>query len=202
MPLLSLSLDACVILSIILSYLTNWGKITDRFNAAPAFAPFAGPGGWNDFDSLDVGNGSMDGLTNDERQTATTLWAISAAPLYTGDDITKLDSFGLSLLTNDDVIAVDQEGNVATPISQATNQQVWSVRNHDGSYTVALFNLDATPANVTVNWSSLAGFNKSAGMVRDLWSHSHPVRYDGSFSAMLPAHGSQLLKVRPVGPPA
>ena len=70
----------------------------------------AGPGGWNNLDSLDVGNGAMDGLTNAERQSYMTLWAIEAAPLYTGDDLTKLDPYGLSLLTNDEVIAVDQAG--------------------------------------------------------------------------------------------
>jgi hypothetical protein len=62
-----------------------------------------------------------------------------------------LDSYGLSLLTNREVIAVDQTGHPATPVSQTTNQQVWSAKNVDGSYTVALFNLDSSSATVQAN---------------------------------------------------
>jgi hypothetical protein len=175
--------------------LTIWSKIAHRFSDAPQWAQYAGSGGWNDLDSLDVGNGSMDGITNDERQTTTTLWAITAAPLYTGDDITKLDSYGLSLLTNDEVIAVDQAGKPATPISQSSNQQVWKVKNADGSYTVALFNLGSSTATVTANWSDL-GFSGSA-TVRDLWSHSDLGSFSGHFSASLKTHASRLLKVTP-----
>jgi hypothetical protein len=175
--------------------LTVWTKIARRFNDAPKWAQYAGPGGWNDLDSLDVGNGSMDGITNDERQSTMTLWAITAAPLYTGDDITQLDSYGVSLLTNDEVIGVDQVGKPATPVSQASNQQVWKVKNADGSYTVALFNLDSTSATVTANWSDL-GFSGSA-MVRDLWSHKNLGRFSGQFSATLNTHASRLLRVMP-----
>jgi hypothetical protein len=144
---------------------------------------------------MNVGNGSMDGITKDERQTTTTLWAITAAPLYTGDDITKLDSYGLSLLTNDEVIAVDQAGKPATPVSQSSNQQVWKVKNADGSYTVALFNLGDSTATVTANWSDL-GFSGSA-TVRDLWSHTDLGSFSGHFSASLKTHASRLLKVTP-----
>ncbi len=84
-------------------------SVDDRFDDAPAWSRQAGPGGWNDLDSLDVGNGAMDGLTKAERQTYATLWAISKSPLYTGDTLTRLDSYGLSLLTNREVIAVDQK---------------------------------------------------------------------------------------------
>lgn len=175
--------------------LTIWSKITNRFKDAPKWAQYAGPGGWNDLDSLDVGNGSMDGITNTERQTTTTLWAISVAPLYTGDDITKLDSYGVSLLTNDEVIAVDQAGKPATPVSQSSNQQVWKVKNTDGSYTVALFNLGSSSATVTANWSDL-GFSGSA-TVRDLWSHTNLGSFSDHFSATLSSHASRLLKVTP-----
>jgi len=174
-------------------HLTSWSKVSSRFNDAPRWAQFAGPGGWNDFDSMNAGNGSMDGLSNTERQSYVTLWAISAVPMYTGDDITKLDSFGLSLLTNDEVIAVDQAGKPATPISQSSSQQVWRVHNSDGTYTVALFNLGSSTATVTVNWSSL-GLSGSQN-VRDLWSHTNLGSFSSQFSASLPSHGSRLLRV-------
>ncbi len=177
------------------STLVNWGTVSSRINDVPKWASYAGPGGWNDLDSLDVGNGSLDGITNDERQTYMTLWSISAAPLYTGDDLTSLDSYGLSLLTNDEVIAVDQAGHPAHPVSQSSNQQVWFSNNGDGSYTVALFNLGGSSANVTANWNSL-GFQGMA-TVRDLWSHTNLGTSANSFSATLNAHASRLLKVVP-----
>lgn len=188
--------------------LTGWefspfgstGGVVTRFSLVPQWAKYAGPGGWNDLDSLDVGNGTMDGLTNDERQSYMTLWAISAVPLYSGDDLTELDSYGLSLLTNDEVLAVDQAGVPATPLSTATSQQVWSAREYDGSYVVALFNLASSSATVTVNWSDL-GITKPI-LVRDLWSHTILGAYNigsvrSSFSATLDAHGSRLLRITP-----
>jgi hypothetical protein len=124
-----------------------------------------------------------------------TLWAIESAPLYTGDDLTSLDSYGRSLLTNDEVIAVDQAGRPARPVSTATPQQVWWSHNRDGSYTVALFNLDGAPATVTATWADL-GFSGPAG-VRDLWQHAAMGSHPDSITATLPAHGSLLLRVTP-----
>jgi Alpha galactosidase A len=101
------------------STLVTWdNSIKVRWNEAPAWSDKAGPGGWNDLDSLDVGNGQMDGITNAERQSYMTLWAINKSPLFTGDDLTKLDSYGLSLLTNREVIAVDQNNSpIARPVT-------------------------------------------------------------------------------------
>ena len=181
--------------------LVTWNNsVKVRWNDVVQWIPAAGNGHWNNLDSLDVGNGAMDGLTDAERQSYMTLWAIEAAPLYSGDDLTQLDSYGLSLLTNREVIAVDQAGIAAKPVRQRTNQQVWYARNSDGSYTVALFNLDATPANVTANWSDL-GITGSAS-VRDLWSHTDLGNSTGSFGASLPAHGSRLLRITPHNIPA
>lgn len=177
------------------STLVTWNSFSSRFGDAPRWIGDGRPGGWNDLDSLDVGNGAKDGLSNDERQTYMTLWAIESAPLSSGDDLTSLDSYGLSLLTNSEVIAVDQAGHQAHPISQASSQQVWFANNGDGSYTVALFNLGGSTAPVTVNWSSL-GFSGSASM-RDLWSHTNLGAVMNSFSATLNAHASRLLKVTP-----
>ncbi len=177
------------------STLVDWSTVSARFKDAPAWAPLAAPGGWNDLDSLNVADGAKDGLTNDERQTYMTLWSIEAAPLYAGDDLTTMDSYGLSLLTNDEVIAVDQRGKAASPVSQSSNQQVWRTNNGDGSYTVALFNLGGSTATVTANWSSL-GFSGSAA-VHDMWSHSDLGTFNNSFSATLNAHASRLLKVVP-----
>jgi alpha-galactosidase len=176
--------------------LVDWTYVSTRFNDAPTWAPLARPGGWNDLDSLNVADGALDGITNDERQTYMTLWAIEAAPLYAGDDLIHMDSYGLSLLTNTEVIALDQQGKAAVPVSQSSGHQVWYVKNNDGSYTVALFNLDDTSATITVNWRSL-GFSGTA-TVRDLWSHTNLGLFSTNFSATLKTHASRLLKVVPV----
>jgi hypothetical protein len=181
--------------------LVTWdNSIKVRWNEAPAWSDKAGPGGWNDLDSLDVGNGQMDGITNAERQSYMTLWAINKAPLYTGDDLTSLDSYGLSLLTNREVIGVDQNSSpVARPVTQMGDQQLWATKNADGTFTVALFNLSAAPAAVTAHWAAL-GFAGSAS-VHDLWSHQDLGRFKDEITEPLPAHGSRLFTVSPAGTP-
>ena len=176
--------------------LVTWNNsVKERWNDVVQWIPDAGPGHWNNLDSLDVGVGSMDGLTDAERQSYATLWAIESAPLYTGDDLTKLDPYGLKLLTNDEVIAVDQAGHPAQPVSQATDQQVWYTRNTDGSYTVALFNLGADSSDVTADFSDLGITGKAS--VRDLWSHQNLGSHSGSITENLPSHGSRLFTVTP-----
>ena len=179
--------------------LVTWdNSVKIRWNDAPAWSDKAGPGGWNDLDSLDVGNGTMDGLTKAERQSYMTLWAINKSPLFTGDDVTKLDSYGVSLLTNREVIAVDQNTSpVARPVTPLGDQQVWGTKNPDGSYTVALFNLGSAPASVTADWASF-GFTGNAA-VRDLWNKTNLGTYKNKITEALPAHGSRLFTVRPGG---
>ncbi|MFF3405610.1 alpha-galactosidase D [Streptomyces sp. NPDC002742] len=182
--------------------LVTWeNSVDDRWDDAPAWSRKAGPGGWNDLDSLDVGNGEMDGLTKAERQSYMTLWAINKSPLFTGDDLTKLDSYGVSLLTDKEVIAVDQNDSpVARPVTTVGDQQVWGAENADGTYTVALFNLADSPASVTAQWASL-GFTGSAS-VRDLWNKANLGTYKNKITEALPAHGSRLFTVKPgVGTP-
>ncbi|MEY9874314.1 alpha-galactosidase [Streptacidiphilus sp. MAP12-33] len=175
--------------------LTDWNNVASRFSDVPKWIPFAGPGGWNDLDSLELGNGSNDGLTVDERRTQLTLWAIEGAPLLLGTDLTNLDPTDLSLLTNDRVLAVDQAGVPARPVDQVAQQQVWSAANADGSYTVALFNLGSGTATATAHFADL-GFSGAAD-VQDLWAGTDLGSSTGSFSASLAGHASMLLKITP-----
>ena len=182
--------------------LTRWSQVLKRFTDAPQWVPFAGPGHWNDLDSLEVGNGTVDGLSADEKQTAATLWSIEAAPLLLGGDLTKLDPADLPLLTNREVIAVDQAGRPAHPVSQATAQQVWFAQNtgHGArDFTVALFNLGDKAAPVTANWSDLGLPAGSTALVRDLWQHTNLGRQTGGYTATLAPHASMLLDVKEVG---
>lgn len=179
--------------------LVSWeNSVDDRWDDAPAWTRHAGPGGWNDLDSLDVGNGEMDGLTKAERQSYATLWAIAKSPLYTGDDLTRLDSYGLSLLANREVIALNQGTTPpARPVTPSDPQQVWAAQNPDGTHTVALFNLADAPAAVTADWTTLGFTGKAA--VRDLWNHENLGTYGNRITQALPAHGSRLFKVTPHG---
>jgi alpha-galactosidase len=176
--------------------LTSFDKrIALRFADVPKWIPYAGPGGWNDLDSLEVGNGAREGLTPDERVTTMTLWSIEAAPLLLGIDLRSLDPDDLKLLTNDEVIAVDQAGLPAQPISQATPQQAWFSKERRGRFVVALFNLDATESAVSVDFADL-GLTQAAS-VRDLWSHRRVASNVHRFSATLAPHASRLLRVSP-----
>ncbi|WP_225825471.1 alpha-galactosidase D [Streptomyces naphthomycinicus] len=179
--------------------LVSWeNSVDDRFADTPGWTRHAGPGGWNDLDSLDVGNGAMDGLTKAERQTYATLWAIAKSPLYTGDDLTRLDDYGVKLLTNREVIAVDQSASPpARPVTPSDPQQVWAAKNPDGTYTVALFNLADAPAAVTADFSALGFTGKAA--VRDLWNHENLGSHRNTITEALPAHGSRLFTVTPHG---
>ncbi len=176
--------------------LVTWNNsVKGRFDDVVPWIDDAAPGHWNNLDSLDVGNSAMDGLTDPERQTYATLWAIESAPLYTGDDLTKLDSYGLSLLTNDEVIGVDQAGNPARPVSQTSPQQTWYARNADGSYTVALFNLGSGYSDVTADFADLGISGKAS--VRDLWAHKSLGSVSGHLTENLPPHGSRLFTFTP-----
>jgi len=175
-------------------YLTSWARARTRFSAVAKWAKYAGPGGWNDLDSLDIGNGRRDGLTPDERRSVLTLWCISCSPLYIGDDLTHLTARGFSILTNRAVIAIDQAGRVATPLSTATSQQVWRIKNPHGVFIVALFNLGSKRSKVTVRWREL-GFHGSA-VVRDLWRHKNLGIFHHGFGTTLDVHACRLLRVR------
>ncbi|UXX96903.1 carbohydrate-binding protein [Streptomyces sp. AD2-2] len=179
--------------------LVSWeNSVDDRWDDTPAWTGQAGPGGWNDLDSLDVGNGAMDGLTKAERQSYATLWAVAKSPLFSGDDLTRLDDYGLSLLTNREVIGVDQsDAPPARPVTPSDAQQVWAAKNPNGTYTVALFNLADTPAAVSANWTTLGFTGKAA--VRDLWNHEDLGTYTNKVTEALPAHGSRLFTVTPRG---
>jgi len=182
-------------------FLTEWERVLLRFYDLIGWEHAAGPQlGWNDLDSLEVGNGTADGITNTEQQTAMTLWAIANAPLSIGGDLTKLTKFGKELLTNDEVLAVDQSGHPGVQISGGYTP-VWVSDLGNGNYYVALFNLNAFPTRVTVDWADV-GFT-GALSVRDIWEHRELGPTLQTFGPTLPGHGALLLKVTgAVGHPA
>jgi alpha-galactosidase len=181
--------------------LTEWQRVLLRFYDLIGWENVSGPTlGWNDLDSLEVGNGTTDGITNTEQQTAMTLWAMANAPLSLGGDLTKLTHYGKKLLFNNEVLAVDQSGHPAKQVTGGFTP-VWVSNLGNGDYYVAIFNLNAFPTKVTVDWKDL-GFLSASGM-RDLWSHDElrPAyqSFSSTFSSVLPGHGTRLFKVTGVG---
>jgi hypothetical protein len=177
--------------------MTNWRASNQSINTVLPWIDDAGPRtGWNNLDSLNVGVGEMDGLTDEERRTVYTFWAIAASPLYLGDDLTRLDAYGRSLITNREVIAINQLGIPARPLDTSTNQEVWYLEQPDGSLVVALFNFANEPAAVTADWEDL-GISGSAE-VRDVWAGEDLGSAPDGFTAELAAHGTQLLSVQPI----
>ncbi|MFI1395332.1 alpha-galactosidase [Streptomyces sp. NPDC020681] len=176
--------------------LTDWAHITSRFNSAANWQQYAGPGGWNDLDSLEIGNGDQVGLTADQRRSHLTLWAMAASPLLLGTDLTALTATDKAMLTNDRLIAVNQDGVAARRISNSGGRQVFSKREANGDYIVALFNTN-TSGNQTVgvNWSQV-GFS-GAAEVTDLWSGASAGTVTGSYSAALRPGETRLIRATP-----
>jgi alpha-galactosidase len=163
--------------------------------APPGLGSYAGPGHWNDPDMLEVGNG---GMTVTEDRTHFSMWAMMAAPLLAGNDLRVMTDATRDILTNAEVIAVDQDllGVQGQPISADTTLEVWSKRlSGTATYAVALLNRGDAPADITVTWSML-GLATDSATVRDLWAKQDLGSVTTSYTAQaIPSHGVVMLKV-------
>jgi alpha-galactosidase len=169
-------------------------RYSDANYGSPGIAQYASPGHWNDPDMLEVGNG---GMTDTEYQSHFSLWAIMAAPLIAGNDIRSMTATTKNVLTNADVIAVDQDplGIQGKPISTSTTLEVWSKKlSGNQTYAVVLFNRTAASASITVTWASL-GMTSTSATVRDLWSHTDLGPTATQYTATVSSHGVVMLKV-------
>lgn len=181
----------------------NWGRVSNDIGfSQDAWAPFAKPGRYNDADMLVVGVVGWGAakqhptkLTVDKQYTHISLWCLLSSPLLLGCDLTKLDAFTLSLLTNDEVLGVNQDALVkqAVRVSREGQLEVFRKELEDGSIAVGLFNRGSTEAPVTANWSDLKLSGKHA--VRDLWRQKDLVTFEDSFSAPVKPHGVVLVKI-------
>jgi len=177
--------------------LTDWTLTSERFYDLIGWQNFtSAQTGWNDLGPLEVGSPATTGLSGVEQQTAITLWAMANAPLYLGGDISALDTGATDLLTNDEVLAVDQSGRPATQLAGGLTP-VWASDLGDGTFYVALFNLHAFPAEVTVRWKDL-GF-VDASNVRDVWNRRNLGSFKQQFSSVILGHGARLLRVSKTG---
>jgi alpha-galactosidase len=190
---------------------SSWYNIVSTIDQGSLKRP-EGPGGWNDPDYLLVGhmayipyneeppNVTIDRvlpppLTPDEQLTQMSFWSLMAAPLMIGGDLTTLDQFSLSLLSNDEVIAIDQDvlGQPANKVSQSGKLSVWTRELEDGSRAVGIFNMGEREEMATARWSDVELSGKQT--VRDLWKQQDLGNFDGSFGVLVPPHGVRLFRI-------
>jgi alpha-galactosidase len=143
---------------------------------------------------LEVGNR---GMTETEYRSQFSLWAIMAAPLIAGDDLRTMNAITKGILTNPEIILVDQDpaGIQGKVVSQdGTGLQVWSKPLADGTFAVALFNRSANTASIHASWQSV-GVTTTLGEVRDLWQRKDLGVFHTGFSAEVPPHDTVVIKV-------
>jgi len=157
---------------------------------------YAGPGHWNDPDMLEVGNG---GMTDTEYRSHFSLWAILAAPLIAGNDLRDMKQAIHDILTNKEVIAVDQDplGREGERIWKNGDLEVWARQLKDGSRAVILLNRGSAGAEVSANWEDLGYPNGLSASVRDLWLHRDLGNFTAKFSGQVASHDVVMVTVKP-----
>ena len=172
----------------------NWNSMSKIGFNQSRLAPFAGPGHWNDPDMLEIGNG---GMTTTEYKTHFSLWCLLAAPLMAGNDLRSMSPETLGILTNREVIALDQDvlGKQGERITNRDGIELWAKPLHDGAQAVGVFNRTDGEKTVSFTWSELGRSGKPKAL-RDLWEHRDLELSADGLSARVPAHGVQLLFVK------
>jgi len=174
----------------------NWNSMLSNLDQTEPLFTYAGPGGWNDPDMLEVGNG---GMTFDEYKSHFSLWSLLKAPLLIGCDVRSLDNKTLYILTAVEVIAVNQDplGIQGHKVSMIGNSEVWAGPLQGGSVAVILFNRASSSASISVNWSDIGLSQSTNAVVRDLWARQNLGNYRGKFTAQVNSHGVVVIKVTP-----
>jgi alpha-galactosidase len=179
--------------------------LTDIWDMHREWREFTKPGNWADPDMLVVGwvgfgdkELHKSRLTPDEQYTHISLWCLWSAPLLLGSPVEKLDKFTLSLLSNDEVIEIDQDplGRQAYLAQKENDGEAWIKTMEDGSKAVGLFNRSSKEMTVNANWLSLGIYGKYT--VRDVWRHKDLGIYEKNFGSKVPPHGVVLLRFFPV----
>jgi alpha-galactosidase len=197
----------------------SWSSMSQNGFSQAGHEKYASPGHWNDPDMLVVGlvgwgpSLHQSKLTPDEQYTHISLWCLLSSPLLIGCDLSRLDAFTLNLLSNDEVLAIDQDplGRQASRVFDADGKQIWVKDLEDGSKAVGLFNTGdkkKSPAeyfapdnpnlkeNIVLNASGIGITGKFK--VRDLWRQKNLGLFSKTFTAQVPHHGVILLKITPV----
>ncbi len=176
----------------------KWVSMLANLDQSSQHSTAARPGAWNDPDMLEVGNG---GMTDDEYRAHISLWAIQAAPLIAGNDLRTMSEATRIILTNPEVLAVDQDSLGAQGIlvwEPIPDLQVWAKPLRNGTHAVVLLNRSAKADTISA-YLSRVGIRTDSASVRDLWSHSEIGKVKGRFSAAVKPHSALMLRMTAVG---
>jgi len=185
----------------------RWKDLDHQFDLMAAWQGAGGPGHFPDGDMIPFGHigikctiagkDRQTRFTHDEQRMLMSLWSLNSSPLILGDNLPDTDGWTLSLLSNDQVLAVDQDtlGPVARRISQENDTEVWVKPLKDGSKAIGLFNRGPAAATVTLNWSDAGLTGKQA--LRDLWEQKDIGAFDQTYASPVPPHGVVLLHCTP-----
>jgi alpha-galactosidase len=175
----------------------TWGTVMSILDSQVGLESYAGPGGWNDPDMLEVGN---PGLSDVESRSQFSLWALLNAPLLAGNDVRTMTATTRSTLTNTDVIAVNQDwgGKQGYKVRDDGEQEVWAKPMSDGSAAVILLNRAAGSATISTTAGQIGLAPTSTYTVRDLWSTAMTTT-GGTITASVPAHGVAMYRVSGTG---
>ena len=193
----------------------SWHSLFVSAFTLDKWSPYGGPGHWNDPDMMILGNVTTGSpmhptrLTPDEQYSHVSLFSLLSAPLLIGCPIEQLDAFTLNLLTNDEVIAIDQDplGKPARLVATENGVQVWLKSLADGSHALGLFNVgdfgqtplsyfrwdDEQPVNFTLDLTKL-GLNGKY-QLRDVWRQKDLGEFSGKFQTAIRHHGVLMLKL-------
>jgi hypothetical protein len=186
----------------------DWESLMKQFELCNKWSSVSGPGHWPDADMLTLGRlnlrgpntglGRMSNFTQEEQKTLMTLWSIFRSPLMMGGDLITLDNYTLILLTNSEVIQVNQKSENNRQLFRDGDKIAWvaDVPGSSDKYLALFYTGDLTASELTLNLSVL-GFNGSC-KVRDLWNHTETGTVSEVLKITLPAHGSGLYKIRPI----
>jgi alpha-galactosidase len=181
-------------------------SVKGQFPVVASWVPYVKPGNWPDADMLPIGQlrpspgygkPRASGLTEDEQRTMITLWAISRSPLFIGGNLTQMDDAMKSLLTNPNVIAMNQHSIDSHPIvSRRPDMAAWTSQSSDGDTSyLAIFNLGDAPIHIDRTFAQYGFVERAQYRVRDLWMRKE-LGVLNAFTADIPAHGSLLFSLR------
>jgi alpha-galactosidase len=158
--------------------------------------PFAGPGHWNDPDMLEVGNG---GLNAAESRSHFSFWALLAAPLMAGNDLRTMSAETREILTNREVIAVDQDplGMQGRKVRDDGDREIWMKPLGDGAKAVILFNRGTEAGSIGVAWEDISLAPRAKAVVRDLWKKADVGSFTGRYEATVGPHDVVMLRIAP-----
>jgi len=170
--------------------------VVDIIDAEDPIYSYAGPGHWNDPDMLEVGNGE---LTPTENRSHFSFWALLAAPLMAGNDLRDMKPETHDILTNKEVIAVNQDalGRQGRRVWKDADLEVWSKPLAGGARAVILFNRGTTEQEITARWGDLYYPDNLLASVHDLWEKKDLGKMSGKFSAKVASHGVVMVTVKP-----